>query len=282
MADVAVTGATGQLGGRVARQLADRGIDQRLVVRDPSRAPELDGAEVRVASYADGDAMRRALDGIATLYLVSAEESADRVDRHRAAVDAAAAAGVERVVYTSFLGAAPDATFTLARDHFHTEEALGEAPVRSVVLRNSLYADVLPHFVGDDGLIRGPASDGRFAPVTRDDIADVSVAVLRDERHDGSTYDVTGPEALTMEQVAAVLSEETGRSVGYREESVEEAYASRAVHDVPGWQVTAWVSTYLAIAAGELDVVSDTVERIAGHPPRSLRTYLRATDDLPI
>jgi uncharacterized protein YbjT (DUF2867 family) len=120
---IAVTGAAGALGGRVAAGLAAAGVEQRLVVRDPSRAPSLDGVDVAGgAEYADGEAMRRAFDGADTVLLVSAGEDIDRVSLHRNAVDAAVAAGVERIVYTSFAAAAPDTAFTFGRDHFHTEE----------------------------------------------------------------------------------------------------------------------------------------------------------------
>src|SRR5215217_4645184 len=142
---IAVTGATGGLGGRVARRLAGRGVAQRLVVRDAARAPELDGAEV-------AEATRRALDGVATLLLVSASEAADRVKLHTTAVDAAVAAGVERVVYTSFFGAAPDCTFTFGRDHWHTEQALAASGLRSTFLRDNLYIDFLPLLAGADGV----------------------------------------------------------------------------------------------------------------------------------
>src|SRR5829696_8519237 len=145
---IAVTGATGGLGGRVARRLAGRGVAQRLVVRDAARAPELDGAEVAEATYGDGEAKRRALDGVATMLLVSASEAVDRVKLHTTAVDAAVAAGVERVVYTSFFGAAPDCPFTLARGHWHTEQALGACGLRSTFLRNKLYIDFLPLMAG--------------------------------------------------------------------------------------------------------------------------------------
>src|SRR5213080_1228271 len=118
MSVLAVTGSTGNVGGRVARLLSAAGVPQRLVVRDPGRAPALDGADVTQAGYGDGAAARRALAGVDTLFMVSGAESADRVDQHRTFVDAAASAGVRRIVYLSFYGAAPDATFTLARDHW--------------------------------------------------------------------------------------------------------------------------------------------------------------------
>ena len=119
---IGVTGATGHVGGRVARQLAERGAEQRLIVRDAARAPSLPGAEVAVAAgYGDGEGMRRALEGVDTLFLVPGRESADRVEQHRSAVEAAVAAGVGRIVYLSFVGAA-DSSFTLGREHGATEE----------------------------------------------------------------------------------------------------------------------------------------------------------------
>ena len=151
---IAVTGATGGLGGRVARRLAGRGVAQRVVVRDAARAPELAGAEVAVATYGDREAMRRALDGVATLLLVSASEDRERVKVHTTAVDAAVAAGVERVVYTSFYGAAPDCTFTFGRDHWHTEERIKASGLAWTMLRDNLYLDFLPLMVGPDGVIR--------------------------------------------------------------------------------------------------------------------------------
>jgi NAD(P)H dehydrogenase (quinone) len=279
MATVAVTGVTGGLGGRVARRLADRGVAQRLVVRDPARAPELPGAEVVRAAYGDGEAMRRALDGVDTLLLVSASEAVDRVRLHTGAVDAAVAAGVQRIVYTSFLACSPDATFTFARDHWHTEEHLRASGVRHTFLRDSLYLDVFPLFAGGDGVIRGPAGDGRVAAVARDDIADVAVAVLLGDDHDGRTYDLTGPAAFTLQQAAEELSRASGRAVTYHAETLDEAYASRAGYGAPHWEVTGWVTTYAAIAAGELDLVSDAVATVAARPPMDLAEFLRRNPD---
>jgi uncharacterized protein YbjT (DUF2867 family) len=121
---IAVTGATGEVGRRVVARLER----PRLVVRDAARAPA--DADVRVASrYGAFEEMCAALAGVETVFLFPAAESEDRVEQHRTAVDAAVAAGVARIVYLSFLGAAPDATFTLARDHWATEEHIRAAGV---------------------------------------------------------------------------------------------------------------------------------------------------------
>ena len=269
-----VTGATGNLGGRVARRLAEAGLAQRLLVRDVARAPEL--SEARPITYADTPAVRESLAGLKTLFMVSGTESPTRVDEHRAFVDAAIASGVEHIVYVSFFGAAPDATFTHARDHWHTEQHLRSSGVAFTFLRDNLYADFLPGMAGDDGVMRGPAGEGRVAAVAQDDIAEVAVAVLRDPaRHAGRTWDLTGPEALTLEEVAATITEVSGRPVRFENETLAQARASRAGYGAPQWLVEAWISTYTAIAAGELATVSTVVEDITGHPAMSLAELLR-------
>ncbi|MCW2725497.1 MAG: hypothetical protein JWN35_2418 [Frankiales bacterium] len=274
MTRTAVTGATGQIGRRVARKLASAGTPQRLVVRDAARAPELAGAEVAQASYDDREALSRAFTGIDTLFLVSAREDANRVRQHTTALDAAAAAGVERVVYLSFLGAAPDATFTFARDHWATEEHVRALGLRHTFLRDAFYTDFLPTLAGADGVIRGPAGDGAFTPVTRDDVAGVAAAVLLSDDYDGATLDVTGPDRLTMRELATLLGEVSGRDVVYVEETLEEAYASRASYGAPAFEVDGWVSTYSAVATGELDVESNAVREVTGHDPAGVRDFL--------
>jgi uncharacterized protein YbjT (DUF2867 family) len=273
---IAVTGATGELGGRVARRLSARGVEQRLVVRDPSRAPQLDGAHVRQSpGFHDGEAMRAAFAGADTLFLVPAAEAVDRVEQHYTAVDAAAAAGVRRIVYLSFVNARPDAAFTLVRHHYLTEERIRQTGVAFTFVRMNLYMDFLPGMFGEDGVIRGPAGNGRVGAVLRDDVADVVAAVLTQDGHAGETYDVTGPEAFTLHEAAATITEVTGRPASYIEETVEEAWESRRVYGAPDWEVEGWVTSYTAIAAGELDLVADTVERLAGHPPTTLADYAR-------
>ncbi|MFB6717860.1 MULTISPECIES: NmrA family NAD(P)-binding protein [unclassified Streptomyces] len=279
---VAVTGAGGAVGGRVARRLARAGVPVRLLGRDPSRLPELPGAAIAPpAPYGDGEAMRRALAGAHTLFLVSAHESPDRVRQHTTAVDAAVAAGVERIVYVSFVGAAPEATFTFARDHWHTEAHIRVAEVRYTFLRDNLYLAGLPAMTGADGVLRGPGGDGRVAAVGHEDIADAATAVLLADiesdgtRHDGVTYDLTGPEAFTLAEAAEEIGRASGRTVTYVPETRDEAYVSRAGYGAEDWEVAGWVTSYEAIAAGEMSTVSDDVPHLTGHPATSLATYLR-------
>ncbi|MGC5346757.1 SDR family oxidoreductase [Streptomyces sp. DT171] len=282
---IAVTGASGRIGGRVARRITRAGAPVRLLGRDPSRLPELPGAVAAPpVSYADPKAMRTALEGAHTLFLVSARESADRVREHTVAVDAAVAAGIERIVYVSFLGAAPDATFTFARDHWYTEQHIRATGLRHTFLRDSFYFAALAAMTGADGVLRGPAGDGRVSAVAHDDIADAASAVLLDRAdggtgHDGRTYDLTGPEALTLDEVAGVLGRFAGRPVRYEAETRPQAYGSRMRHGAPDWELAGWVTSYEAIGAGELATVSDAVPRLTGRPAKDLATYLRENPD---
>ncbi|WUJ68340.1 SDR family oxidoreductase [Kribbella soli] len=298
---IGVTGSTGQLGSRIVARLT--GVPLRLIVRDPGRAPSVPGASVAQAAYGEHAALLNALDGVDVLMLLSATESADRVALHKATVDAAVAAGVRRIVYTSFVGASPGATFTFARDHWHTEQHIRSTGVEFTFLRDNLYLDFVSGGVGEDGIIRGPAGDGRVAAVSRDDVAAVAAKVLRAadsalatpspatpspaasgsagsaaeaDDHAGATYDLTGPRAFTLSEAAAVLTDVWGRKVRYEPETLDEAFRSRESYGAPAWEVAGWVTSYAAIASGELSQVSTAVRDITGVEPTGFEEYVRA------
>ena len=269
---VVLTGATGKVGGEVARLLAPvHDVDLRLVGRSLERAPRIEGAELVRAEFSDAAACREAFADADALLLVSAGEAADRLDQHRTAIDAAVAAGVGHVVYTSFLGAAPDAAFTLARDHGATEQMLRDSGLDWTVLRDSFYADVLLDFAGTERVIRGPGGTGRCAFVARRDVAEVAAAILRDPAPwAGRTLDLTGPESVSLAEAALQMTRATGEEYEYVDETLAEARASRAPYGAPDWQVEAWISTYTAIAGGALDVVGDGVAEVLGRAPITL------------
>jgi NAD(P)H dehydrogenase (quinone) len=274
---VAISGVTGNIGGAVLRRLANIGEHAHLVglVRDASRAPHREGVEIRVADYGDSVEYEKALAGVDVFFMVSASEAEDRLAQHLSVIAAAVRAGVQHIVYTSFICAGPNATFTLGRDHGLTEEAIRASGMAFTFLRNNFYMDVLPLFADENGVIRGPAGEGRVAAVARADVADVAVTVLRKpELQAGRTLELTGPEALTLAEVAIRASAILNRPFSFVNETVEEAFLSRAHYNAPQWQMDAWVSTYTAIASGELEVVNGTVLMLTGHPPRTLEDVL--------
>ena len=307
---IAVTGSTGVVGGKVAAGLAKLGIEQRLIVRDPDRAPQLPGAEIlQASSFGDAVALGKALAGVEKLFLVSAHDKFgfarrsstgvyglyDRVQQQTTMVDVAAAIGVKHIVYLSFLNAAPDSTFILARDHFHTEDHVKALGVPFTFLRMSLYMDLLPEEqTSPDGVIRAPAGLGRAAWVSRDDLADAAVAALTGSGHEGCTYDITGPEALTLEETAEQLSIATGRKITYQQQTPPEARATRSTTGMAeyeaermaqtgkrldDYEVNVWVTHWMQIATGELATVSDAVPKLTGHEACSLAQYLKDNPD---
>ena len=304
---LAVTGATGKIGGRVAARLAALGLPQRLIVRDAVKgAGSPGGGSLPVSSYGDPAAMGRALSGVDTLFLVSAREMMgvimksqehdtpvpyyDRLHQHICAVSAAAAVGVRHVVYLSFLNAEPDATFFAAREHFRTEEFIRSTGISFTFMRQGLYMDNVPAHVMSDDVMRAPAGRGRVAWITRDDIADSVVAVMTGSGHEGQTYNLTGPEALTMAETAERMSAVLGRTITYLPQTPHEARIGRnmsrmidhelARRSLKGSGITdleleGWISHYLQIATGEAATVSDSVPRLTGHPAQTVSEYLQ-------
>ena len=269
MTVIAITGSTGNIGRIVADQLAD--LSPTLVVRDAAKAPSIPGSRVVVTDYTDASNSVYALEGVDVLFMVSASENKFRRVQHRTFIEAAATAGVNHIVYTSFFGADPNAVFTHGRDHADAEAAIRASGMRFTLLRNNFYSDLLPYFADESGVIRGPAGDGRVAAVARADVADVAAEILRNPAaHAGVTYELTGPEALTFDEIAARAGAVIGRTLSYTRETVDEAFASRAHYGAEQWQLGAWVSTYTAIAQGKTERVTDHVERVAGHPARTI------------
>jgi NAD(P)H dehydrogenase (quinone) len=242
------TDIEGDLGGRVASRLAEQGAEA-------------------VSELAD----------VEVVFLVPVRERADRAAVHAAAVDRAVAAGVGHIVYLSFINTSADATFTFSRDHFATEQHIRGSGVGFTFLRAGPFHEVAHYLLGDDDVIRGPAGKGRVSFVGKDDVADAAVAVLLDAAaHTGATYTLTGPSTVSMDELAALFTRVSGRRVSYVEETVEAAYESRADSGEPQWQLDGWVSTYLQIAEGRLDLVTDDLEHLTGRAPRSLGDHLAA------
>lgn len=271
---VAVTGAAGRIGGRVAHRLA-AGIPQRLLVRDTTRAPRLPDVPAVVAPDDDSAAVRSALTGITTVFMVSGSEAPGRLDHHYRFIDAATAAGVDHLIYPSFYGAAPGATFTLAREHWSTEQHIRSSGVTFTFLRDNLYADFLPTMVGmTERFVVLPARE-RSLRSFKMISTDVVATILRDPiPHMERTYDLTGPEELMLAEIATTITVVIGRIVHYHCETPDEAHTSRAVYRAPPWQVEAWVSTYTAIAAGEMAGTSTAILDIIGRPATSLTEFL--------
>lgn len=271
---ILVTGATGNIGGRVAALLAARGLSVRRLARDPSRLPELARSEAVAGDYGDRAALDVAMRGIDTVFLASAGAAPfARARLHGTVIDAAAAAGVRRLVYLSFQGASATSPFPYSADHLLSEAHLRQSGLAFTIMRDSFYLDLLPELADADGVIRSPGGADAVAWVSREDVARTVAAVVAESGHENRTYDVTGPESFSLAEACARLAALTGAGPTYRTETVEEGRAWRAARGAAAWEVDVWLGSYLAMGSGELAAVSDTVRLITGTPPETLETY---------
>ncbi len=273
---IGITGVTGKLGSYVADLVDQQGIASIHLARSPESAKVYASAEIRKMVYANTPEVVEALKGIDVLLMVSARENPERVEEHTSFLDAAKLAGVQHIVYTSFYGADEKATFTLSRDHAQTEAYIKKLGFTYTFLRDNFYLDFFIDIALENGEIRGPAGRGRVPAVARKDTSRVAAEILLNPKEwENQTLNLTGPEDLSMEEIVALLSKESGKTITYVDESVEEAYESRKKWPAQTWEYDAWVSTYTAIKAGEQAGVSTDVEMVLGRPAMSLIDVLK-------
>ena len=224
--------------------------------------------------------------GADRMLLISGTRVGARVEQHRAAIAAAASAGVRHIVYTSFIGIDDPANPAEVRhDHIETERLIRASGCGWTMLRDAHYADAMVLMAGPGVMQAGQwvsnAGDGREAMVWRDDCIDCAVAVLTGEGHEGCTYDITGPELQTFREVTALMAQATGRPLAYVPVDDEAQYAifdamgiprrpvdDQSVNGIP-WNSDDMVSFGRAIREGFLEIRSDHVERLTGRKPRS-------------
>ncbi|GAA0225349.1 NAD(P)H-binding protein [Cryptosporangium japonicum] len=275
-----ITGATGRLGSRIVARLLDQVPASRVAVsvREPAKAAALAerGVRVRAADFTDPASLRHAFEGAEQVLVVSAAiRGADEaVAANTAALDAAAAAGAKRILYTSHQAASRDSRFAAAQTHARTEEHLAGLGVPFTALRNGYYATAIGLTLGgvrETGRLALPA-DGPFSWTWHDDLADVAVAALTtDGLFDGVTPPLTAPAALDFEAVAALVGDVLGRTVTRVVVSDEEWAAASGL---PPAAAEFMLGMFRAARRGEFAVTDPTLETVIGRPATSVRTVL--------
>jgi NAD(P)H dehydrogenase (quinone) len=277
--NLVITGASGHLGRLVAEAVLDRTEPEQvvLVTRDPARLNDLAarGAQVRAADFSDPSTLPGAFEGVGRALIISTDQIGVRVPGHKAAIDAAAAAGARSIAYTSGINPSHSNPIVVAGDHRDTEEHLRSCGSAWTMLRNSIYAEIALASAGAaiaTGRHVHNEGDGRVSYVARGDCAAVAAAVLTSDGHDGKVYDVTGPEALGADDVAALFAELGDRPV----EAVaadDDAYVAGLVEhaDMPEPVAQAYATFGIGVRRGYSAVVSDTVAELTGAAPRSAR-----------
>lgn len=277
---ITVTGGSGTIGSELVRLLSVGGAPTRAVSRSARNAQPLRGVVWLKADLRDATVLEPVLAGTTRLFLLSGNEAGFgklQIDTLRAAERL----GVQHVVKLSALGASNHSNSTIAREHWEVEQALQQSTMKWTMLRPHAF---MQNWLGDvaesvraEGAIYSPIADGRVPFIDTRDIAAVAAAVLLNpEAHAGRRYFLTGGEAVGLDDVAAALSDVTGRRVTYRPISMDEARARMEARGVPPQLIDAM----LAIAAyqkagGATSKVSDTVERILGRPARTIREFAR-------
>jgi NAD(P)H dehydrogenase (quinone) len=279
---VAVTGASGQLGRKVADLLLQRLDPSQVVLL--TRTPEAlasyseRGAAVRRADFDEPASLADAFSGADRALLISALDFERRTGQHRAAIEAAKTAGVQQVIYTSI--PEPEGNpAAAAPSHHATELAVRESGLAWTLLRNSLYADFQVPVVAQaiaSGQLVTSAGDGRVAYVSRDDCAAAAAAVLVQDGHDGKAYDITGPEAIGPRELAGLAAELGDRPVEVVSVDDDALVAGMIANGVPEAVAPVLLSFVVAAREGFLDTVSSAVEDLTGKPPTSLREVVVA------
>jgi NAD(P)H dehydrogenase (quinone) len=297
-----ITGASGAFGRMVTELLLESTPPSELILvtRKPEALAHLAarGAQVRYGDFDDKDSLAAAFAGGERMLLISTlDVGARRRRQHTAAVDAAVAAGVQHIAYTSSVGIHPRSPAFVVADHLHTEELLRRCGVAFTILRDSQYAEVVATMIAPQALASGKwvtsAGEGRMAFVSKKDCVAVAAAVLSTPGHEGAVYEITGPELLSFRDAAALAAEISGRPVEYVVVSHEEKqatfdaagiprrYVEGVLHEQSGpWASDEMMSYERALGEGYFAVCSRHVELITGRPALSLRDVFLANRDV--
>ncbi|HED1543300.1 TPA: SDR family oxidoreductase [Kluyvera cryocrescens] len=273
---IAITGATGQLGQHVVTNLLKTTAADQLVavVRNPAKAEALSqqGVNVRQADYGDEGALTKALQGVEKLLIISSSEVGQRAPQHRNIIQAATAAGVKFIAYTSLLHA-DTSPLGLADEHIATEKMLADSGIPYALLRNGWYTEnylasappALEH-----GVFIGAAGEGKIASATRADYAAAAARVISEEGHAGKVYELAGDNGWTLSELAAELAKQSGKKVVYQNLSQADFAAALKSVGLPAGLADMLADSDVGASKGGLFDDSHTLSKLIGRPTTAL------------
>ena len=266
---IGITGATGQLGRIVVNKLKEKVSADSIIalVRSISKAENL-GVSAREADYEKPETLESALKNIDTLLLISSSEVGKRATQHQNVIDAAEKNGVKWIVYTSLLHA-DKSTISLAGEHLETEAALKLSGIPFTILRNGWYTENYGGAIAG-GTLLGSAGDGKISAASRKDYAEAAVAVLTSEGHEGKVYELGGDEAFTLTDLAAEISNQTGKNIPYQNLPEAEYAGVLAKFGLPEGLAGAIAGWDISIAKGDLFNDSKQLSTLTGRPTTPL------------
>ncbi|MBI2263651.1 MAG: SDR family oxidoreductase [Armatimonadetes bacterium] len=276
---ILVTGATGQTGSEIVRQLSGAGVKVRALVRDLKKAAALRNGNVEIVQ---GDLDREetldmALKGIEKVYLLSSADPR-QVELHSKMIRAAKRAGVKHMVRHSAMGANPNSPVMLGKWHGMSEKELQESGIPFTHLRPHYYMQntlMFAQTINTQGVFFAPMKAGKIGLVDIRDIAAVAVKTLMESGHEGRTYEITGPESLSFRDVGGILSEVLGKTVTYVDVAPEEARKGMMAAGLPEWLADALLQLYGAFAEGHGDVTTKVVADVAKKQPISYKQFAK-------
>ena len=284
---ILITGATGHFGTATIKALLDKGISASNIaglIRDESKAKELKklGIKLKIGDYDDYNSLISAFENIEKLVLVSGDNLEKREKQHKNVVDAAAEAGVQFVVYTSFerkneTNSSPIAM--VAKAHLATEEFLKNSGMDYTIMRNSLYADFIPMFVGENVLETGiylPAEEGKTSFALREEMAEAAAVIVSGNGHSGKEYAIGNVENYSFAQISDMLSDIAGKKITYTSPSPEEYKETLSNAGVPEEQLQGAVAFAIAIREGEFYTEKSDLEMLLGRKPTPLKQVLQS------
>jgi len=284
-----VTGASGQLGRRVVELLLETHKGTIIAAtRTPEKLADFSqrGVIVRQADFEDQASLLQAFKGVDRLLLISTDAldvPGRRLNQHRNAITAAEQAGVSHVVYTSLMNPGPDSPAFVAPDHRGTEEALAKTKMGWTVLRENIYMDLLLMSVAQaiqTGKLFNAIGDGKAAYITREDVAHAAAATLASSFDGRQTLDITGPEAVSQYEVAAIASKILGQEISYVPLELEVLVQNMVAVGLPRPLAEGYASFDTAIAQNKFSAVSKTVEELTGRKPISVADFLSTHRDV--
>ena len=284
---IILTGATGKLGAAIAQRLLETHPDLQfgVSVRDPDKAESLArrGVRVRHGDYNDPASLRHAFEGATQVLLISSNTTTGSpLPQHRNVVEAAKAVSAERVLYTSHMAAGDVSLFPPMENHAATEAMLGESGLKFTSLRNGFYvSSALNYMIGERGIKAGEIAvpqDGPVSWTTHQDLAAVAaVALTQPGALDGITPPLTAAQALTLEELGALIAEVTGRPMKRVVVGDEEFRAGMIAHGASQKQAEIMAGFYVASRNGVFSAVDPTLARLLNRAPTSMREFLRAS-----
>ncbi|WP_174869561.1 SDR family oxidoreductase [Pectobacterium polaris] len=280
---IAITGASGQLGRLVIAQLLEKvpASDIVALVRDVNKVADLSakGVQVKAADYNQLEALASALQGVDKVLLISSSEVGQRAVQHRNVIDAAVNAGVKLVAYTSLLHA-DKSPLALAAEHQQTEALLKASGLPHVLLRNGWYTENYAASIPaalEHGVFIGSAGEGKIASATREDFAAAAVAVLTQEGQAGKVYELAGDEPYTLAELAAEISKQSGKNIGYQNLSEAEFASVLVSAGLPEGFAQIIADSDTGASKGGLFDDGKQLSHLIGRPTTPLSAVVKAT-----